>query len=52
MGLTLKLVVGTLQKGILVQQLLDFLVQLQRGKLQQTDGLLQLGRERQVLGDA
>ena len=31
------------------EHLLDFLVQFQRGQLQQADGLLQLGRERQVL---
>ena len=39
-----------LEKGVLVQHLADFLVQLQRRQLQQADGLLQLGRERQMLG--
>ena len=31
------------------QHLLDFLIQFERGQLQQPDRLLQLGRERQVL---
>ncbi|MCY1526033.1 hypothetical protein D9M68_610360 [compost metagenome] len=43
---------GALQKRVLVEHLLDLLRHLQRGKLQQTDRLLQLGRERQMLGDA
>ena len=45
-------VVLGLQEGVLFEHLLDFLVQLQRGQLQQADGLLQLRRERQVLGKA
>ena len=43
---------SALQKGVVVQHLVDFLRQLQRGQLQQADRLLQLGRERQVLGHA
>jgi hypothetical protein len=43
---------GALQKRVLVQHLVDFLRQLQRGQLQQADRLLQLGRERQMLGHA
>ena len=42
------LVVG-FEEGVALEHLLDFLVQLQRGQLQQADGLLQLGRQRQVL---
>ena len=38
-----------LQKRVLVQHLLDFLAQLQRRELQQTNRLLQLRRQRQML---
>jgi uncharacterized membrane protein YqiK len=41
-----------LEKRVVVQHLVDFLAELQRRQLQQPDGLLQLGRERQMLGDA
>ena len=41
-----------LQKRIFIEHLLDFLAQLQRGELQQANGLLQLGRERQMLRDS
>jgi hypothetical protein len=37
------------EEGVLLEHLADFLVQFQRGQLQQADRLLQLGRERQVL---
>jgi len=37
------------QEGVLIQHLPHFLVQFQCGELQQADGLLQLGRQRQVL---
>ena len=40
---------GDFQKRVFVEHLLDFLAQLQRGELQQANGLLQLWRERQVL---
>ena len=40
------------EEGVLLEHLLDFLVQLQRGELQQPDRLLQLRRERQVLRKA
>mgnify|MGYP001573305263 CR=1 FL=1 len=39
-----------LQQRIVGQQMFQFLVQLQRGQLQQADRLLQLRREREVLG--
>jgi hypothetical protein len=38
-----------LEEGVLLEHLLDFLVQLERGQLQQADRLLQLGREGEVL---
>ena len=38
-----------LEEGVLLEHLLDFLMELERGQLQQADGLLQLGREGQVL---
>ena len=38
-----------LQKRVVIQHLVNLLAELQRGQLQQLDGLLQLGRERQVL---
>ena len=41
-----------LEQGILLQQFLDFLVELQRGQLQQPDRLLQLRRQRQVLRES
>ena len=41
-----------LQKRVLVQHLLDFLAQLQRRELQQTNRLLQLRRQRQMLRNA
>ena len=47
-----RVVVVHIQEGVGLEHLLDFLVQLQRGQLQQPDRLLQLGRERQVLGKA
>jgi hypothetical protein len=40
------------QERVVVQHLLDFLAQLQRGQLQQADGLLQLRRQRQMLRNA
>ena len=44
-----QLQLSTLELSQEVEQMLDFLAQLQRRELQQADGLLQLGRERQVL---
>jgi hypothetical protein len=41
-----------LQKGVVVEHLLDFLAQFERRQLQQPDRLLQLRRERQMLRDA
>jgi hypothetical protein len=41
-----------LEKGVLLEHLLDFLLQLQRRQLQQADRLLQLRRQRQVLRQA
>ena len=49
---TRSLVVFALKKRVLVQHLLDFLAQLQRGQLQKPNRLLQLRRKRQVLRDA
>ena len=46
-----RLVGVLLQKRVVVQHLPHFLAQFQRGQLQQPDGLLQLRRERQVLGN-
>jgi hypothetical protein len=43
---------GQLEKRVLVEHLLDFLAELQRGELQQPDRLLQLRRERQMLRNA
>jgi hypothetical protein len=43
---------GHLQERVVVQHLVDFLAELQRRELQQPDRLLQLRRQRQVLGDA
>ena len=40
------------EKRVVVEHLLDFLGQFEGGQLQQSDRLLQLGRERQVLGGA
>jgi hypothetical protein len=40
------------QKRVVVEHLVDLLAQLHGGELEQADRLLQLGRERQVLGDA
>ena len=40
------------EKRVLVEHLLNLLAQLQGRQLQQSDGLLQLGRERQMLRDA
>ena len=40
------------EEGVLLEHLLDFLVQLERGQLQQADRLLQLRRQRQVLRQA
>eukprot|EP01136_Pigoraptor_vietnamica_P012868 Opistho-1_new@53237 len=37
------------EEGVLLQHLLDFLVKLERGQLQQPDRLLQLRRQRQML---
>ena len=39
-----------LEEGVLLEHLLDFLVQFERRQLQQPDRLLQLRRQRQVLG--
>ena len=39
-----------LEEGVLFEHLLDFLMQLERRQLQQPDRLLQLRRQRQVLG--
>ena len=44
-----RVVIVTFQHRILKQIALDFLLHLYRGKLQQLDRLLQLGRQRQVL---
>ncbi len=49
--LTRRFVEAQLQEGVLVEHLLDFLRQLERGQLQQPDRLLQLRRQRQMLGD-
>ena len=38
-----------LEERVLLEHLLDFLVQLERGQLQQPDRLLQLRRQREVL---
>ena len=38
-----------LQKRVVVEHLLNFLAQLQGGELQQTDGLLELWSQRQML---
>jgi hypothetical protein len=46
------LVLGQLKKRVFVEHLLHFLTQFQGGELQQADGLLQLGRERQMLRNA
>ena len=46
------LVLGYFQKRVLVEHLLHFLAKLQRGELQQPNGLLQLGRQRQMLRNA
>jgi hypothetical protein len=43
-------VVFALEQRILLEDALELLVQLQRGELQQADRLLQLRREREVLG--
>ena len=40
------------EKRIVLQHLLDLLREFERGQLQQSDRLLQLRRERQVLRDA
>ena len=45
-------VIFAVQKRVVVEHLLDFLAQLQCGELQQADGLLQLRRQSQMLGDA
>ena len=44
--------VGDFQKRVVIQHLLDFLAQLQRGELQQADRLLELGRQSQMLRDS
>ena len=49
--LTRRFVQAQLQEGVLVEHLLDFLRQLERGQLQQPDRLLQLRRQRKMLGD-
>ena len=41
-----------LERGILHQQAVDLLVQLDRGELQQPDRLLQLRRQREVLRES
>jgi hypothetical protein len=48
-----ELVLGlvALDHGVLEKDLLDFLVELDGGQLEQLDGLLQLRREREVLGE-
>ena len=48
-----ELVLGlvALNHGVLEKDLLDFLVELDGGQLEQLDGLLQLRREREVLGE-
>ncbi len=54
-GLRLDLVLGAgrdlLEERVLLQGLLDLLVQLKAGQLQQMDGLPQLGRHLELLGD-
>ena len=45
-------ILRNLQKGVLVEHLLDFLAQFEGRQLQQPDRLLQLRRQGQVLGDA
>ncbi len=47
--LALGLFHAELEEGVVVQHLLDFLAELERGQLQQPDGLLELWREGQVL---
>ena len=42
-------VLGGFQHGVGVQRLLDFLLEIEGRKLQQADGLLQLGRHGQAL---
>ena len=42
--------VVALEQGIFLQEALDFLIELQGRQLQQPDRLLQLRREREVLG--
>ena len=37
------------EEGVALQHLLDFLVEFERGELQQADGLLELGCQREVL---
>lgn len=44
------LLLVALEQRVFLQEGLDFLVQLKRRQLQQPDGLLQLGRQREVLG--
>ena len=47
-----RLLAREFEEGVVVEHLLDLLAQLQRRELQQPDRLLQLRRERQMLGDA
>jgi len=49
MGFTVIQIVHALQQRVVLEHLLQFLVQLKRGQLQQTDRLLQLWRQRKVL---
>ena len=51
-GIAVVGLVLALQEGVVLQHLLDFARQLQRGQLQQANRLLQLRRERQVLRGA
>ena len=46
------LIARAIQKWVVDQHLFDFLRQLQRGQLQQLNGLLQLRREREMLRNA
>ena len=45
-------VVEPFEQRIISEQLFEFLVQFERGQLQQADRLLQLRRQRKVLGGA
>jgi len=46
---TVERIVEPLEQGVVAQDLLDLLVQFERGQLQQADRLLELRREREML---